>query len=238
MNIFPLIILMKYTLVKKPSSFLLICFTLLNWHCLSTVIKGHDAVFLQLKKNELWQFKIRNTEEDFLLRCTVLCFPCSTPVLSSINSTATSFPGIFCSQCLFKKSTQLFLFVIPISRCLIKLFLNFYSVLVILLETFLLMSILSNLSLKNVRRIRAVPCRNHHRIRAIIKTDFEILRGLYAYNINYIICSIFCDHQCYSNFDQSQSNIDTIRTGIKRFFSSSAGIFIYYIYYCTNFFIE
>jgi len=96
--------------------------------------------------------------------------------------------------------------------------------------------ILSILAFKNVRRIRAIPRHQRHELRTMHKKDFQLLRCLYIHNIVYIIFSIVLvvsiGYSAKLNLETSTTMEQAINT-----FLTDFGSFLYFIPYCTNFFI-
>ncbi len=117
-------------------------------------------------------------------------------------------------------------------------YLAFVSYFTLIINTLscLAMVILSILSFKNVRSIRAVPHQQRQRIRTMTKKDFQLLRCLFAHDIVYIIFSLgFMINLVYDT-----AVINKIQTplgqAIKDFFENLTHFF-YHIPFCASFFI-
>jgi hypothetical protein len=98
------------------------------------------------------------------------------------------------------------------------------------------MVILSVLSFKNVRRIRAVPRQQRKEVRSMTKKDFQLLRCLFVDIIVYICISI-----CPSSFSiydlATASRERTPRQTAVNNFINNLLTFVYFTFYCTSFFI-
>lgn len=117
-------------------------------------------------------------------------------------------------------------------------YLNFvnYSAAVFNCVFFLLTIIFSAFSVKNIRRIRAIPRQQRREARSMTKKDFQLLRCLFAQNIAYIVLSSFLN--IYSVYRVITR--DEIRTPYQTAlveFIYNVFMLIYFTYYCTSFFI-
>ena len=146
---------------------------------------------------------------------------------------------IFSSHVLIKVSLQEIaptIFICDYDRSLsYRAFYN-YSGLVVVIGLFLLLSILSVLTLKNVRRNRTVPHQKRQQIRTMHKKDFQLLRCLYAHNISYIICSTLAVISAIYN-SVIHYRIPTSFEQALNIFLVGIGTFSYSIPYCISFFI-
>jgi hypothetical protein len=98
------------------------------------------------------------------------------------------------------------------------------------------MIILSVLSFKNVRRIRAVPRQQRKQVRSMTKKDFQLLRCLFVQTVVYICVSIipsaFSVYQLITQHEQRTP----IQAAIINFFDNFR-TFLYLTFYCSSFFI-
>ncbi|CAF1238490.1 unnamed protein product [Adineta steineri] len=109
-----------------------------------------------------------------------------------------------------------------------------YSTLIMTVSIPLLLIVLSTITFKNVRRIRAIPRQERRQLRTMNKKDFQLLRCLYIQNIIYIICSLLIGASgCYSatlHMETLTLMEQTINTFLTNF-----GSVLHDIPYCTNF---
>ncbi|CAF1576158.1 unnamed protein product [Rotaria magnacalcarata] len=100
----------------------------------------------------------------------------------------------------------------------------------------LLMIILSILAFKNVRYIRCTPRHQRKQIRSMTKKDFQLIRCLFVLVIVYISVSIAPTlNSVYTTATKNQ-----IRTPLQDetvYFIANLFVFIYFTFYCSNFFI-
>jgi hypothetical protein len=99
-----------------------------------------------------------------------------------------------------------------------------------------LLIILSVLTFKNARRIRAIPRQQRREIRTMNKKDFQLLRCLYVHNIVYIIFSILIVVSIVYSETLKYETSTRMEQAVSNFLSNIGG-FLYYIPYCTSFFI-
>jgi hypothetical protein len=99
-----------------------------------------------------------------------------------------------------------------------------------------LMIILSVLSFKNVRRIRAIPRQRLKQIRSMTKKDFQLLRCLFVQIIVYISVSIIpSSYSVYQLITKHQIRTplqEAIINFLDKFF-----MFVFFIFHCSSFFI-
>jgi hypothetical protein len=119
-----------------------------------------------------------------------------------------------------------------------ELYVNFVNYFLAILNCLFCLSmiILSVFSFKNVRRIRATPRQQRKQVRSMTKKDLQLLRCLFVQTIVYIFVSII--PSCYSVYElitkhQLRTPLQTaIINFLDKFFT-----FIYFIFYCSSFFI-
>ena len=96
--------------------------------------------------------------------------------------------------------------------------------------------VLSVLSFKNVRHIRAVPRKQRQQIRLMTKKDFQLLRCLFVQDVVYISVSIILSlYSIYQTVTRNQ-----IRSSLKQTIDDSLYkifIFIFSTFFCSGFFV-
>ena len=99
-----------------------------------------------------------------------------------------------------------------------------------------LMVILSVLSFKNVRRIRAIPRQQRREGRSMTKKDFQLLRCLFVQDVVYISLSIGSTFYSVYKIITNGYRRTLLQQAIMDFVTNLVG-FTYFIFYCTSFFI-
>ena len=133
---------------------------------------------------------------------------------------------------------QIYPFVYTCYYELSKSYLDFflYSSVFVCVSVPAVMIVLSILSFKNVRRIRAVPRPKRKEIRSMTKKDFQLLRCLYVLNIVYIVCTFIISFSIVRSTTVRYQNRTPLDQAIDSFLND-LGAFINFMPYCTSFFI-
>ncbi|CAF2855260.1 unnamed protein product [Rotaria sp. Silwood2] len=117
-------------------------------------------------------------------------------------------------------------------------YVDFVSYFLMIFNTLVCLAIiiLSVIAFKNIRHIRIFPHHQRNQIRSMTIKDFQLLRCLFVQDIVYITVSIFSSVFSIYTATTRNQRTTSLQQAIHDFLDNFF-VFLYFIFYCVNFFI-